>query len=44
MELANRLVEDIGGTNKFWQKKITDIATSVVYHPELSLWEVNTFY
>jgi hypothetical protein len=44
MELANRLVEEIGGTNKFWQKKITDIATYVMYHPELSLWEVNNFY
>lgn len=44
MELANRLVDEIGGTNKFWQKKITDIATYVAYHPELSLWEVNNFY
>lgn len=44
MELANRLVEEIGGTNKFWQKKITDIASYVTYHPELSLWEVNNFY
>lgn len=33
MELANRLVDEIGGNTKFWQKKITDIATSVQYHP-----------
>jgi hypothetical protein len=43
MELANRLVEEIGGTTKFWLKKVTDLAVYVTYHPELSVWEVNSF-
>jgi hypothetical protein len=33
MELSNKLVEEIGGNVKFWQKKITDIAAYVHYHP-----------
>jgi hypothetical protein len=44
MELANRLVEQLGGTLKFWQNKVLDIAASVSYHPELSIWEVNRAY
>lgn len=44
MELANKLVEEIGGNIKFWQKKVIDIASYVHYHPELSVWEVNNFY
>jgi hypothetical protein len=33
MELANKLVDEIGGSIKFWQKKITDISAYVQYHP-----------
>lgn len=44
MELSNKLVEEVGGTPKFWQSKITDIAQYVTYHPQLSIWEVNSFY
>lgn len=44
MELANKLVEEIGGSPKFWQKKVTDVAVYVQYHPELAVWEVNSFY
>ena len=41
MELANNLVQIIGGDVKFWQNKILDIACNQNYHNELSIWEVN---
>lgn len=44
MELSNKLVEEVGGSIKFWQAKITDIAVYIYYHPNLSIWEVNSFY
>lgn len=44
MELARKLTDEIGGNIKFWQTKITDIGIYVFYHPELSLWEINSFY
>lgn len=41
MELANQLVQNLGGTIKFWQNKICDVACNSAYPPDLTIWEPN---
>lgn len=41
MELANKLVGELGGSLSFWQNKILDVASNTSYHPDLSIWEPN---
>jgi len=41
MELASKLASTLGGDVKYWQNKILDIAGNVVYHSELTIWEIS---
>lgn len=42
--VTNKLVEELGGTLKFWQNKVLDIAVNISFHPDLSLWQINKAY
>lgn len=37
-------MEELGGTLKFWQNKVLDIAVNISFHPDLSLWQINKAY
>ena len=40
MELTNQLQNKYGGQSAFWTNNINDLATNVIYHPKLSIWEL----
>ena len=40
MELTNQLQSKYGGQSAFWTNNINDLATNVIYHSKLSIWEL----
>jgi len=40
VEVADIMLQELGGTTEYWQSAILDYAEQVVYTPDLTLWHV----
>lgn len=44
IELADILVQELGGSLKYWQNIIVDVAEQVSYTSDLNVWQVRKIY
>jgi hypothetical protein len=44
IELADFLMQELGGSLKYWQYIIVDVAEQITYTNELSVWQVRKIY